>query len=29
MMEDIFHALERLARRDSGKKRTSRSTILV
>jgi hypothetical protein len=29
MTEDIFHALERLARRDSGKKRTSRSTILV
>jgi hypothetical protein len=29
MMEEMFHALERLARRDSGKNRADRSTISV
>jgi hypothetical protein len=29
MMEDVFHALERLVRRDSGKKQVGRSTISV
>jgi hypothetical protein len=29
MMEDLFHALERLARRDCGRKRMGRSTISV